>query len=969
MEQDLQQLGPAGFQDLAASLAVRVFGAGVQVMGAGRDGGRDLYHTGPLIWNQVGSQDGEVWDGYTVFPVKHKKRLSSRPEQNAQWLWGQIRAELEEWASPASGRDPVPDYLVVITNVPLTPAPGSGGHDRLNTSIESYIRNLADASRDVGRSAERKAKHARLSRLRRWRFWDGNQIQALLTLYPEIRRAFPGFFTAADVFAHLAEFTDYLPLEQLGSALRAHARTTLIGEGVIYFDEAGSGDGGGIPVHEVAIDLPVTLGNDAGRSSVIQCVLDRGEHMLRPKLTPHQGPKHLVIAGAPGNGKTTISKFLVQAYRAAMLAGASDLSGEHRGVISGTEAALKRLGRPLPQHRRWAMRIDLAEYAQEHGLNEDSTLIRCIAEKVSKRSDLGEIKPSALVSWMKRWPWFLVLDGLDEVTEPVVRKRLIERVTEFVNNAEADDCDVLVVLTTRPGGYTENIAPTQFERMDLDYLTPGEAVHYGTLVTKVRLRNDLDRTEKVVRQLKKAAGDEALRNLLRTPLQVLIMTIIVAAAGRLAPDRFSLFWGYYDIVFKRERDKPGGFHRIIQEHGPQIQQLHERVGFELQARSEAGDRSYATLTPDELRDITWEILHDAGFKPSGADAGLLADIVKAATQRLVLIAPRGDDGYGFDVRPLQELMAAMCLTAGPLDVVTGRMRIAAPSPHWRNTWIFAAGHLFSTPQDHQHRAVVELVESVDTGPGSRLGNVVPIGPRLALDLIDDGMARSLPKWRNRLIGCGLQVLHEPAPPDLLSIARVLVRFADTGDEQHKAVADGLRDALGGPASARTTAEKFQALVHPVADEISARQDTRWLSMVLKRPSTATRPALLNGWADFDDEIMTYPLPEGTLTTVKAAATAIRKIKKRGAADDDDVAAISAALADDLGARALAAALAHVAAHEPVLVAVLRDSVLPGVHRTAIGGLLRQPASGAARGSPPKRTQLRSAGITGLVHPT
>lgn len=93
---------------------------------------------------------------------------------------------------------------------------------------------------------------------------------------------------------------------------------------------------------------------------------------------------------------------------------------------------------------------------------------------------------------------------------------------------------------------------------------------------------------------------------------------------------------------------------------------------------------------------------------------------------------------------------------------------------------------------------------------------------------------------------------------------------------------------------------------------------------------------------------TYPLPEGTLTTVKTAATAIRKIKKRGAADNDDVAIISAALADDLGARALAAALAHVAAHEPVLVAVLRDSVLPGVHRTAIGEPLRQPASGAAR---------------------
>ncbi|GAA1011421.1 hypothetical protein Aple_059560 [Acrocarpospora pleiomorpha] len=62
--------------------------------------------------------------------------------------------------------------------------------------------------------------------------------------------------------------------------------------------------------------------------------------------------------------------------------------------------------------------------------------------------------PVALLSWMKRWPRFLVLDGLDEVTDPTARKR----VTELVTNAEADDCDLFVVLTTRPIGYTENIA-------------------------------------------------------------------------------------------------------------------------------------------------------------------------------------------------------------------------------------------------------------------------------------------------------------------------------------------------------------------------------------------------------------------------------------------------------------------------------------------------------------------------------
>ena len=95
MAWDLEQLGPTGFQDLAGALAVAAFGPGVQAMGTGRDGGRDLYHPGPLHWAPQENQPGEVWDGYSVFQVKHKERLDTAPGDNARWLQGQIRAELD----------------------------------------------------------------------------------------------------------------------------------------------------------------------------------------------------------------------------------------------------------------------------------------------------------------------------------------------------------------------------------------------------------------------------------------------------------------------------------------------------------------------------------------------------------------------------------------------------------------------------------------------------------------------------------------------------------------------------------------------------------------------------------------------------------------------------------------------------------------------------------------------------------
>lgn len=294
MAYNLEQLGPTGFQDLAATLVMPSFGPGVQVMGSGRDGGRDLYHRGPLIWRNSDGAAGEVWDGYTVFQAKHKERLAPLQQDNATWLWRQVRAELGRWADPKSGRDPVPDNLLIITNVPLTPVPNAGGHDQLNNAIQKYIDDLADESRDVQDGGERKERLARIRRLRKWRYWDANQINTLLHADPAIRHAFPGFLTAADVFANLAEFTDHLPVDQLEPGLRFHARSTLVGEGSIYFDEAGSGDSRGIPVHEVAVDLPVTVDGGLRRSSVVKYVLDRGEHILKPSLTMHKGPRILL---------------------------------------------------------------------------------------------------------------------------------------------------------------------------------------------------------------------------------------------------------------------------------------------------------------------------------------------------------------------------------------------------------------------------------------------------------------------------------------------------------------------------------------------------------------------------------------------------------------------------------------------------------------------------------------------------
>ena len=938
MIHELQRLGPIGFQDLAAALLLSAFGPTVQVMGSGRDGGRDLYHRGRLMWTGSDGAETELWDGYTIFQVKHRERPNG---SDVSWLWSQIRGELDAWGDD-DRRGDVPNHLVLITNVLLSPVRGVGGHDTILDRIASYFDDLRDGSRDIDRdhTNARLAKLHRLSRIKKWKIWDGYQVDALLTINEGVRRAFPAFLTPSDVFAHLADYTNKLPLEQLEPALKAHARMALSGEGFIYFDEAGSGDGRGLPVHEVAIDLPITYFNNDRRGTAMSYVLDLAERVLRPGLTTQTKQRHLVLTGAPGNGKTTLSRFIVQVFRAALLDGADALSDDQRAVIDGTRDAVRRMGREMPRHRRWPMRVDLAEFASEDAGDFQSTLLRRIARLISKRWDDAELTPRVLRDWLNQWPTLLVLDGLDEVTDPAIRKRVIEQVVELVNEADAQRADLLVVLTTRPTGYTEDIAPSYFERVDLDYLDPKDAVRYGTLATRVRLGNDVERIERVVQRLNAAAEDESLRNLLRTPLQVLILTIIIDSAGRLAPDRFSLFWGYYDAVFRRERDKQGGLPHILREHSQHILRLHELVGFELQVRNEAGEHSNASLQLDELKTIAREVLIDAGFRPDDRDRDLLDKIVTAATHRLVLIAPRPrGDGYGFDVRSLQELMAGMYLTSGTVAESTRRLLIAAPHPHWRHTWLYAAGRMFAG-QEHQREAFVEMLEGVDEATAHLLGVSIPIAPRIALEVIDDGMARSYPKHRDRIFALAAQVLLGPSGTDFGVIVKNFVRYAQSGDGPQAEVANAIRIALSGNETAQHSARYLQSMVRTIADDSKLSVNIRALAAVKPLAGVKAAPFDPNAWTLFREEVETSPLSAAHQHEFNEVAAVLFEARESGLQTSSRLEAVRLALSSPTVAAALDVALRAVIEGSPNLSVELRDLVLPSIYRTPIGEALR-----------------------------
>jgi hypothetical protein len=144
-------------------------------MGAGSDGGRDLYSREPLS----GGLSGDVtFSGYTVFQVKHKATIADRGRANTSWLWDAIRAELLLWSEPGGDRDLLPDSLVFITNAPLSAKPKTGGHD----VIRQQIANLKKASSQVlldasdGDTQQAAERSRRLARIRRIEIWSREML-------------------------------------------------------------------------------------------------------------------------------------------------------------------------------------------------------------------------------------------------------------------------------------------------------------------------------------------------------------------------------------------------------------------------------------------------------------------------------------------------------------------------------------------------------------------------------------------------------------------------------------------------------------------------------------------------------------------------------------------------------------------------------------------------------------------------
>ncbi|SMD24484.1 hypothetical protein SAMN05660733_07732 [Lentzea albidocapillata] len=766
VDYDLTRLGTREFEHLTQALAIKILGAGVSVFGDGRDGGREASFTGSMSYPHP--DPGEPWDGYGVLQAKFHQRPRD-PASNAAWLSEQINGEGRRWRQiklslPRAAR--FPRYMVFATNVVLSAVPGSGGIDKVGSTLDTLAGELGLAG---------------------WALWHYDQICRFLDDSPEIRRTYAALTTPGDVLSKLADVLDESH-RSIGSPIARHATKALIARQYVRLDQAGDDTNSRLPLSLVGIDLPATS-RKSDVATVAEYVISRGNQVLRPS---RGGPSpHIVLIGGPGQGKTTIGQLLCQVFRVALLESrpTSVLGPQAAEIYEGLRAAMSRLELPDVTARRWPIEINLSAYGDAVAVDEHLSLLAYIAAEVTKRGEVVTVE--GMRAWLRDWSWLVLLDGLDEVAAASTRLLVTERIDEFLVDIGDLDADVLIVATTRPQGYSDQFSPRAYEHLQLRPLNTNEAIAYAQRLAEVRHGDDADTVNEIVQRLRTAAREPATARLMQSPLQVTIMSLLLERRSRAPRDRYALFAAYYDTIYAREVAKPGETAELLDEQRTHVNALHEAVALRLHVQAEHAAEAESVLLVHDLLGMARQRLQDEGHPPSMA-IDLAQRLVDASTTRLVLLVPLRQGSVGFEVRSLQEFMAACSVTNGESPEILARLAPLIISPHWRNTWLLAAGRLFSE-REHMRSDLMTLIERYD-----QEGVTSPVtmpGAGLAVDLLGDDVAIRTPHFQTMLTDRALRLLRLGPGLHVQRLAQELLAVAQANPTA-RALIDRALDASG-----------------------------------------------------------------------------------------------------------------------------------------------------------------------------
>lgn len=485
-----------------------------------------------------------------------------------------------------------------------------------------------------------------------------------------------------------------------------------------------------------------------------------------------------VLIGGPGQGKSTVGQFLCQVHRGALLSPRIEHLGEkgRRALRSLQDqcAEDKLCAAAEPSLPLRIILRDFAAWMAKTGAEPRMALLRYLLhQQMELPPERQERAVDELGQILIQAPWLLVLDGLDEVAPSAGRDQMLAAARDFLQCFANAGARGLVIGTTRPQGYAGEFAGLDLETRYLIPLSRKRALAYAKRLVRVRFHDMHDRQQKVLERLETASREEATARLMQSPLQVTILATLVDRIGRAPQERWRLFHDYYKVIYEREMERPGEAAELLRNHRGNVDRIHMKVGLLLQVESERSGGTEALMPRERLEQVVDETLAEDDDDKTRRDR-LVRQVLDAAENRLVFLVSPQADRVGFEIRSLQEFMAAWALTSKSEAIVEARLTQIAPAASFRNVLLFAASRYFAELSDLRDffvdRLCPELNEADDVTRAILAGSV------LALEILEDGSALNQPKYVRKLMVLAARLVE--LPPDGLHVALAAVCEGD-----------------------------------------------------------------------------------------------------------------------------------------------------------------------------------------------
>lgn len=750
MDYDFSRLSTRSFEQLIQALSFRLLGSGITIFGDGPDGGREATFEGVIPYPPSSEPfDNGFWDGYGVIQAKFKQRPDGTGK-DTDWALKDLKGELEKFTDKKRELRK-PEFYIFVTNITLSSVAEKGGKDRANALINEFKSSLG---------------------LIDFRIWDYDQLRTMLDTYEDIRTTYNAWIMPGDVLSALMKSLE-LKAPDSKKIMRNFVQKEIRAEQYVKLGQADHNEQKRIPLAKVFVDLPISASEESWRSSTAmkellsisgQLLNDIGSNNEMPSKA-HRKLGRVVFVGGPGQGKSTLTQFFCQTHRVALLElEQSQPTSEVLRICRHVKEECESEKLLMPSMPRFPIRVELNQFATSLAKGNADSLFDYILKRIKSKTNY-DLESEDLRKWLACYPWLIALDGLDEVPSSSNRIEVLDAVQDFLIDAHDCNADLLIISTTRPQGYNDDFSPKEYRHFQLAHLNTRQALHYAKRLIKQKLADDEDKIQMLLGRMQRASTENATARLMRSPLQVTIMTLLVESLGEPPKEKWKLFSEYYRVINTREKERDIPAARLLASFQTDIDTIHQRVGLNLQATSEKTGGTDALLSISEFDDIVESRLDEEGHTGSEADT-LKKDIVSTAMERLVFLVAPKQEKIGFEIRSLQEYMAAECLMSADDETKRKNLRAIIFASHWRNVFLFAAGKCFHKEQ-HLRADIVQFCNELNEGDISNkpktgyLEKLTLSGSLLALEILEDGAIGNQPNYMRAFLRLALRLLELP----------------------------------------------------------------------------------------------------------------------------------------------------------------------------------------------------------------